>query len=144
LEVVSDRRAIQRLKQNRKFEVQYRSLVKRNKDLTETWNNLIKELKRTPLFNSSRDIDNPELDSWWNSNGEEKMENPSLQKGMVHSLEDWPNMVEFWYAVRNNLFHGGKNPDVHRDHFIVEHAYKTLSEFMSLEISNIGFDLKRF
>ncbi len=46
-------------------------------------------------------------------------------------------MVEFWYAVRNNLFHGGKNPTIKRDCFLVEHAYRTLAVFMKNEIDSM-------
>jgi hypothetical protein len=51
-------------------------------------------------------------------------------------------MIEFWYGVRNNLFHGGKNPDVKRDYFLVEHAFKTLSKFMDFKVRHIYEDLR--
>ena len=61
---------------------------------------------------------------WWNcsnnqlssktSNDEEKI------SGVIHGLDDWKNMVEFWYSIRNNLFHGGKNPQDNRDLLFVE------------------------
>lgn len=56
-------------------------------------------------------------------------------KGRVLSLDDWPNMVEFWYSVRNNLFHGGKEPNIERDVFLVEHAHFTLRQLMDREVA---------
>lgn len=46
-------------------------------------------------------------------------------------------MVEFWYTVRNNLFHGGKNPQFQRDKLLVENSYKTLSPFVDILIEQI-------
>ena len=103
------------------------------------------ELKKQPLLNASKDIDNPELDKWWNNSGEDVKDAEDLaKKGIVKSPKDWINMVEFWYAVRNNIFHGGKNPEVQRDHFLVEHAFETLRPLMTQELRNLGEDLKRF
>jgi hypothetical protein len=56
----------------------------------------------------------------------------------VRSLSDWGNMVEFWYSVRNNLFHGTKDPNIKRDCFLVEHAYRTLAIFMNDEIADFS------
>ena len=41
-------------------------------------------------------------------------------------------MVEFWYSIRNNLFHGTKDPEVERDRKLVEFGYKTLSSLMEI------------
>jgi len=89
---------------------------------------------KTPLHNSSRDLDDPEIDRWWNSSGAAPAEDGEPPKGIIRSLSDWENMVEFWYGVRNNLFHGGKDPNIRRDCFVVEHAYRTLDAFMEYEI----------
>jgi hypothetical protein len=109
------------------------------------------KLKKRPLLNSSRDIDNPEFDNWWNITEFEKekikiqiKKNKEKKKGIVRSLKDWGNMVEFWYAIRNNLFHAGKDPSVLRDQFLVEHAFKTLNVFMEWQLKGIGDDLKIF
>jgi len=143
LDVVGDRTAIQRLKQNEKFKIKYLSIVKKESDLRSTWENLIKELKKEPLLNSSRDIDNSELDKWWNQSGEQYIAPVDAgNMGIISTVKDWPNMVEFWYSIRNNLFHGGKNPNVQRDLFLVEHAFKTLNAFMKMEIRRLGEDLK--
>ena len=110
-------------------------LVDSSESLNVMWSLIIEELNRNPLYNSSRDMDFPEIDSWWNQNGNKIDVNDLSPKGVVHSLSDWDNMIEFWYGVRNNLFHGGKDPDIQRDRFLVEHVYKTLSCFMTNEIS---------
>ena len=58
--------------------------------------------------------------------------------GVLRSTDDWENIVEFWYGVRNNLFHGGKNPSIGRDIFLVKHAYETLKTFMDNEVNQFG------
>ncbi len=145
LDRVSDRTAIQRLKRNSKLKKKYLKSIEQNKILCLAWEELILVLKKEPLLNASKDIDNPELDKWWNISGEDLESGSNLSgKGIVKSTKDWTNMVEFWYAVRNNIFHGGKNPNVHRDHFLVEHAFKTLRAFMTQELKNFGDDLKTY
>ena len=131
----SDREAIQRLKQDAVREKMYLQILKRNKPLHNLWQSVIVELAQNPLHNTSHDWDYPEIDVWWNSNGNEPDRKDQSQKGIVKSISDWGNMVEFWYSVRNNLFHGGKDPDIPRDCFIVEHAYRTLVTFMDNEIA---------
>lgn len=73
---------------------------------------------------------------WWNCSHNSLNElteaEKSKAKGVIHSLTDWENMVEFWYSVRNNLFHGAKNPESDRDQFAVEYGYKTLRALMEI------------
>ena len=47
-------------------------------------------------------------------------------------IDDWENMIEFWYIVRNNLFHGAKNIVEERDQFLVQYGYLTLRELMEI------------
>ena len=130
----TDRRAVQLLKQNAKLETVYLRAIKSSEPLRELWQSVIEELARDPLYNTSKDLDYPELDAWWNSIGNYVDKENTSQKGIVSSLCDWANMVEFWYSVRNNLFYGTKDPKIRRDCFLVEHAYRTLAEFMRNEI----------
>jgi DNA-directed RNA polymerase subunit RPC12/RpoP len=134
ISATSDRQAIQLLKQDTVRERIYLQTINRNRSLCEMWQSVIAELNRSPLHNTSHDWDSPEIDAWWNSIGNEPDKKDRSQKGIVRSLSDWGNMVEFWYGVRNNLFHGGKDPDIQRDCFIVEHAYRTLAVFMDNEM----------
>lgn len=143
LEEISDRKAIQRLKKDHKLKAMYLKIIESDKNLKSAWEELIAELKKRPLLNASKDIDNPEVDKWWNSS-EDQPKKSKENKGVVKTTKDWINMVEFWYAVRNNIFHGGKNPNVQRDHFLVEHAFKTLRAFMEWQLKGIGSDLKIF
>lgn len=122
----SDRFAIQRLKRDQGIGGEYIKRVINDGDLQQSWNEVITELVNKPLHNSSTDPDYPEVDKWWNSFDDQPNKDSGLPEGRVHSLDDWPNMVEYWYSVRNNLFHGGKNPNIGRDAFLVEHAFVTL------------------
>ncbi|WP_461545255.1 hypothetical protein [Sideroxydans sp.] len=130
----TDRRAIQLVKQNAKLEKAYLQAIMSEKPLRKQWQSVIEELARHPLYNTSKDLDFPELDVWWNSVGNNVDKENKSKKGIVNSLTDWGNMVEFWYSVRNNLFHGTKDPNIKRDCFLVEHAYRTLAIFMNNEI----------
>jgi len=133
----SDRRAIQALKRDAARGQAYLAAIASHEPLRKIWQDVMTELGRFPLHNSSRDLDYPEIDVWWNSSGFEPEQDDKSPRGIVGSLSDWVNMVEFWYGVRNNLFHGGKNPNIRRDCFLVEHAFRTLAIFMENEISQM-------
>ena len=137
ISTTSDRRAIQHLKQNYALKMRYLQLVNGNESLHEMWLSVIAELDRNPLHNTSHDLDFSEIDAWWNNIDNDIDRNNKSWKGVVRSLSDWENMVEFWYGVRNNLFHGGKDPNIQRDRFLVERAYGTLAAFMENEITAI-------
>lgn len=133
----SDRKAIQALKQDSSRQETYCAAIAKNEPLRMLWQKVMAELEQTPLYNSSHDLDDPEIDKWWNSSGDIPAEAGESPNGIVRSLSDWENMVEFWYGVRNNLFHGGKDPNIRRDCFLVEHAFRTLDAFMENEIGQM-------
>lgn len=133
----SDRAAIQQLKQDWRGKA-YIKDVATDESLLRCWQEVVDELLRAPLHNSSHDLDNPEIDRWWNSAGDAPERDDPSPKGVVRSISDWENMVEFWYGVRNNLFHGGKSPTIKRDCFLVEHAYLTLASFMEREVQQMA------
>lgn len=135
--VGSDRKAIQALKRDTTRKKSYLAAVAQHERLGNLWRDVIAELEKTPLHNSSRDLDYPEIDAWWNCVEARPAQGDDAPKGVIRSSSDWVNMVEFWCGVRNNLFHGGKDPNFRRDCFLVEHAYRTLAEFMENEISHM-------
>ena len=63
-------------------------------------------------------------------------EEKAKEKGILHSLEDWTNMVEFWYSIRNNLFHGAKTNYLNRDKLLVENGFKTLNPLVEILLKN--------
>lgn len=132
-DTLNDRMAIQRLKREDGIKHSYLNMITNDNDLLQSWKEVIKELETSPLHNDSTDPDYPEIDKWWNSSQDQPNSGNRLPKGRVLSLEDWHNMVEYWYAVRNNLFHGGKNPTIGRDVFLVEHAFVTLRALVENE-----------
>ena len=133
----SDRAAVQALKRDRRIEQGYLESIQVDSDIRIAWNEIIENLEDRPLRNSSLDFENPEIDKWWNNVDNVPNRDDGSPKGRVLSLDDWPNMVEFWYGVRNNLFHGGKEPNIARDVFLVEHAYVTLRQLMNIEIGTL-------
>ncbi len=130
----TDREAVQLLKQNISMKEAYYRKIQQSRSLRENWDAIMRELRKFPIHNSSRDYDNPELDRWWNCSelNIPQNSNNSQEMGIVFNLDDWPNMIEFWYAVRNNLFHGGKNPNIARDLFCVEKSFRTMRELVSI------------
>jgi len=50
--------------------------------------------------------------------------------GVVGNDNDWKSLIEYWYRVRCNLFHGAKSPDDYRDQEAIRLAYESLNIFM--------------
>ena len=98
-----DKDLINRLKQDSECE---NYILKNRKE----WiNEFKKELDRKPLKNLTR--------------------NKKLRFLRLESLEDWDNLVEGVYWIRNNLFHGYKFPGDERDQHLVKIGYHLLSGF---------------
>ena len=116
----SDRATIISLKNSLGARTCYLHLIQRNADLNSTINELIAELKGKPITNSTVFTHN----HWKGTDGE------------LHDEEDWDNLVEFWYRVRNNLFHGHKAPEFKRDKRLITYAYKTLTPLMEYFIEH--------
>lgn len=134
----SDRKAIQLLKQNDHIKRLYLGQVKHNAGSIKTaWEHIINELNDSPLGNVSRTEEVEEI-KWWNCSYdhiEDKTESENLKKsGVIHGFNDWENMVEFWSSIRNNFFHGGKNPEDNRDQLLVKNGYITLRLLVQMMI----------
>ncbi|MDD2753428.1 MAG: hypothetical protein PHT44_02375 [Candidatus Portnoybacteria bacterium] len=132
----NDRAAIQFLKQDESIKIKYLNKVLNNVDLHLSWEEIKKELKIARLGNVSGNSGNVEEIKWWNCShsdlGGHAIDDKNKVKGYIYNLEDWENMVEFWYSIRNNLFHGAKNPEDRRDRLFVEHGYKTLNPLVQI------------
>ena len=134
-----DRTALQNLKQDSDLKDKYLSKLYQSKN--NSWNILINEFKTNARFGNASGLNGVKELKWWNHtcNSNKFCKNSGCQnlpdgytefddsmKGIIFSEEDWPNMIEFWSAVRNNLFHGSKDSGRRRDQLLVEHGYKTL------------------
>lgn len=124
----NDRDAIQELKRDNATKGTSLQRIKTDQHLKQVWEKIKDELTGNPLRNVSRGIVEKE---WWNCSAK-SCQSGSKPKGVIHDLEDWENMVEFWYSIRNNLFHGGKDPHEERDQFFTENGYKTLSQLVEI------------
>lgn len=134
----SDRKAIQLLKQSDHISRLYLGQVEHNAgNIKDAWEAIINELNRSPLGNVSRTEEAREI-VYWNCSHEfvnEKTEGEkSKLSGIIHSLKDWENMVEFWYSIRNNFFHGGKDPENSRDQLLVKNGFITLRLLVKMMI----------
>lgn len=133
-----DRKTIQSLKQDEEIKWNYLSLVSTNSELRESRNVIIKELKFSPLWRLTWSWKIKSNDYWNCSHNEcnqKTEEEKQEQTWVIHSLEDWENMVEFRYTIRNTLFHWWKNANARRDLLLVEHGYKTLRPLVDLLIN---------
>jgi len=119
-----DRNAIQALKADYEIKTKYLQLIQNDEELKGNWNKIKNKLNIKPLKNIKGTHERYGNLKYWNSHGN------GSNKGKIVNLEDWDNMVEFWYLIRNNLFHGSKELNVKRDEFLVEYGYKTLNKFM--------------
>lgn len=136
----SDRLVMQKLKQDNVIKEKYLEKINSNRRLKEDWEYIKRRLDELRLGNASRDLNNVEEIEWWNCSHKELNQKTDEEKrklsGVIYSLQDWGNMVEFWYSVRNNLFHGAKNPEDERDQFAVKYGYKTLRPLMEIFLEN--------
>ena len=135
-EINRDRSVIQKLKQCSILRDEYFQLVQTKQELRKSWEQIKNEFDREPFHDvASTNINLPEY-AYWNCShdnySQKTEEDLAKPNGVIHSLDDWENMIEFWYCVRNNLFHGAKDPEHKRDQFAVEYAYKTLRELVDL------------
>ena len=142
IDAETDRRAIQHLKQDNTFKKAYLKKVNDAPNLREAWEKITEELDSTSLVNVSCSGDEAEEIKWWNCSsdhlGDQVQGEQQTAKGVIHGLGDWENMVEFWHSVRNNLFHGGKNPQDERDQLLIENGYKTLRPLVEIFLSRQG------
>lgn len=136
----NDRDAIQKLKRDYRIEKLYLQRIRDDKKLKNEWECIINELNEIRLGNVSQNSGETEEIKWWNCRGEVLNYQSGLQlnmeKGVIHGLRDWGNMIEFWYSIRNNLFHGGKDPQNDRDYLLAEKGFKTLHELVDIFLSN--------
>jgi hypothetical protein len=112
----SDRWIIENLKEDEGARSLYLTLIRYNPELRATIQRLISELKEQPIENDTLSTTRR---SYW-----------SGTDGVIRDETDWENLVEYWYRVRNNLFHGRKRPKFDRDIVLVKYAYLTLAPLM--------------
>ena len=133
IDATNDRNAIQRLKQDESTKSIYLQKITSDEVIKKSLEKIKEELDRAPLGNVSGNGSEVEEIKWWNcSSIQLTTQTDQLSSGRIRDLNDWGNMVEFWYSIRNNLFHGSKNPEEGRDKLVVEHGYKTLSPLVEI------------
>jgi hypothetical protein len=136
-----DRGTIQKLKQDNKTKTAYLKRIQNSEELETAWEHIKEQFDREPFHDAARLSIHRGEHKWWNcshlKSHQQTEEEKRKRKGIIHSLEDWENMVEFWYCVRNNLFHGEKDPEHQRDEFAVEFGYKTLRELVELLLAEV-------
>ena len=122
LDEASERFYIQKIKSDELYIRNWRDLVKTNNELNKIVNEIITFLNNEPLHPTK---------NWWGCSEFKYSDcNQKDNKGIILNQDDFVNIVEFWNYVRNNLFHGNKNPNNERDGILVTYAYQSLSIFM--------------
>lgn len=125
-EELRERQKIEFLKHDQEAKFFYLQLIQREQNLKKIIDELKLFLDIEPIQNSTDG-----RNYWVGSNGRLRSEN------------DWENLVEYWYRVRNNLFHGHKVPQFDRDETLVRLAFLTLSPLMKNFVDHYltwGFD----
>ena len=140
----NERDAIQLLKQDTGTKEQFFAMKDKFKN---SYYKLQKEFDHTARLGSMNGFNDVSDVKWWNHicladsfcgnsgcgdlpSGQDSFVDE--MKGRFYGNEDWANLIEFWVTIRNNLFHGGKNPEARRDQLVVEHGYKTLRVLMDI------------
>jgi len=132
-----DRDCIQKFKRLTKIQQKYLMLLNEDELLRHNWQVIFDELNNNGgLGTYSNDPFNVQEIGWWNcSHDELNQKTPEERKkftGVFYGFDDWENMVEYWYTIRNNLFHGSKNPQGRRDQLAIEYGFKTLGPLVLL------------
>ena len=110
LESKSDAESIQKLKNDKSICAEYMAQILYHRLLKKVWKSLI----------------------------EESQQNWIDKKNVIQNLEDWENMVEFWFQTRKKLYNG-ENVLEHMEGIdVVEQAYYTLSFFMNNQIKKLS------
>jgi len=136
LENFNDRGSIQRLKQDENMKNNYLKIVSEDSILANEWCVLIEELNRKPLWDNSKSNEITEIKRWWIINDEIQQSERIGDIWKITWLQDWWNMVEFWYSIRNNLFHWWKDANNERDKLLIKWAYKTLRPLVEIFINS--------
>lgn len=117
---ISDRDYIQTLKQEPTYKNSWVALLSSDLKLKEIVQEFHQYLLSRPLI-----VD----DKWWD-NGTYQAIRGRQASGAWRSEDDYENIIETWYKIRNNLFHGTKSPEVECDKKLVRYSYLTLSAFV--------------
>jgi hypothetical protein len=133
-----DRPSIQYLKREDAIKDIYLNKVNSIKQLSDDWRVIIDELNRVGLGNTSRNPFEAQEIDWWNCShdhiNQKTVAEINRPTGLLYGFDDWENMVEFWYSLRNNLFHGTKDPEIERNRLLIEYGCKTLRTLVKLLI----------
>ena len=134
-----DSNAVRELKNDTHNMGTYLEKIEQTPELKEAWGKIIHELDARPL--GEVDENNGDVHTiWYWSCSCENINNPKNhiceEQGKIRGLHDWKNMVEFWHSIRNNLFHGSKDPHDERDQLLVENGYKTLHPLVEILLSD--------
>lgn len=125
--IATDRDYIQTLKQDEEYKSKWHALLTSNHKAREEMQSLHDYLCVNPLVVNEQRWDN-----------ELYRQNPDIyvSRGCLDDIYDYRNVIEFWYTVRNNLFHGTKGPEVERDQKIVKYGFISLSLFVENVLMN--------
>lgn len=123
-----DRKLIQELKRDPQVKKEYFSKVNMDK-----LNEIIPILHSRPITNETN-----EHDKWWDCDLNHCPQQVSSTDGIIHSVDDFQNIIEFVYRARNNLFHGRKGIDFGRDSLIVEYGFHLINPLVDVLIDLKG------
>ena len=92
--------------------------------INSSWTEIKNELDTLPIGEVDQNSDRVYDLKYWDC-----LDN---ERGKIRNLDDWKNMIEFWHVIRNNLFHGSKNPNDRRDNLLIRNGYITLNALVAI------------
>lgn len=131
----TDSGAVRALKNSEDIRDEYLTEVAKNVSLNKAWLKIKAELDSRPLGVLDGNTDEVRTIRYWDcdcGNVQDHATHICEQQGKIRSLEDWRNMVEFWHSIRNNLFHGAKDPHDKRDQLLISGGFQTLRPLMEI------------
>ncbi|MFA5155037.1 MAG: hypothetical protein WC453_01240 [Patescibacteria group bacterium] len=114
-----DWKALRKLKNDEYVKSLYIEKVK-DGILNSSWTKIKNELDKLPIGEVDQNSDIVHGLKYWDYSN-------INERGKIRNLDDWKNMIEFWHVIRNNLFHGSKNPNDKRDNLLIKNGYITLN-----------------
>jgi len=135
----SDSNAVRALKSYTPSRAIYLEKIDQTKELKESWQLIMNELDEHSLGAVDENDESIHPIWYWkcsHTNIDNRQSHECGEQGRIRDFTDWYNMVEFWHSIRNNLFHGSKDPHDARDKILMENGYKTLRPLVEILLAD--------
>ena len=115
----------------RNWPTKVRNILKKDKKMNATFSSLMLDKSFSRLV-----LELQKNCPVWDAR-EKYSKNPDSSKS-IEDPNDFGEVLEVLYKIRNNLFHGGKRPDIERDKLLVKLSFNIVHVFLDSIISEVG------